>query len=55
MKVGERVYNLEKAFNVREGLTRADDVFPERFLKEPMPFARAGLHLGKRGCFQKSF
>jgi aldehyde:ferredoxin oxidoreductase len=43
MKVGERVYNLEKAFNVREGLTRADDVFPERFLKEPMPF---GPHKG---------
>ena len=35
--VGERVYNLERMFNIREGFGRKDDVFPERFLKEPMP------------------
>jgi len=36
--VGERVYNLEKAFNVREGVgTRENDVLPERILKEPVP------------------
>lgn len=34
--------NVERAFNVREGLSRKDDRLPERFLKEPMPdgFAR---------------
>ncbi len=31
MKVGERIHNLEKAFNVREGMTRKDDAPPERF------------------------
>jgi aldehyde:ferredoxin oxidoreductase len=35
-KVGERVNNLAKAFNVREGFTRADDVFPERLMTEPL-------------------
>jgi len=34
--VGERIVNLERAFNLREGLTRNDDNLPARFLKEPM-------------------
>lgn len=33
-KVGERVYNLEKMFNYREGFTRQDDNLPERFFKD---------------------
>jgi len=37
LKIGERIVNLERAFNVREGLTRKDDMLPERFLKEPLP------------------
>jgi aldehyde:ferredoxin oxidoreductase len=37
LKIGERINNVERAFNVREGFTRKDDMFPERFLKEPMP------------------
>ncbi len=37
MRVGERINNLERAFNVREGLSRKDDTFPERYLKEPLP------------------
>ena len=37
MKIGERIYNLERAFNIREGLTRKDDTLPDRMLKEPMP------------------
>ena len=35
-KVGERLNNLAKAFNVREGFTRADDSFPERLMTEPL-------------------
>ncbi|HED24628.1 MAG TPA: ABC transporter ATP-binding protein [Firmicutes bacterium] len=34
--VGERVNNLARAFNVREGFTRDDDHFPERLLTEPI-------------------
>lgn len=34
--VGERVNNLARAFNVREGFTRDDDTLPERILTEPL-------------------
>lgn len=36
-KVGERVSNLKKAFNLREGWTRADDSLPPRIFEEPLP------------------
>ena len=35
--IGERIVNLNRAFNAREGITRKDDTLPERFLKEPSP------------------
>jgi aldehyde:ferredoxin oxidoreductase len=35
-KVGERINNLARAFNVREGFSRADDILPERLMKEPL-------------------
>lgn len=35
MAAGERIYNLEKLFNYREGFRREDDVLPERFFTEP--------------------
>ena len=41
-KVGERVNNLARAFNVRQGLTRADDTLPER-MAEPL---KAGASKG---------
>jgi len=36
MTVGERAFNLCRAFNVREGVSRKDDVLPAR-LMEPLP------------------
>jgi aldehyde:ferredoxin oxidoreductase len=36
LKIGERIYNLERLYNIREGFTRKDDMLPERFLKEPL-------------------
>jgi aldehyde:ferredoxin oxidoreductase len=36
-RIGERIYNVEHLFNLREGSTPADDTLPERFLSEPMP------------------
>lgn len=35
--MGERIYLLERAYNLREGYSRKDDRIPERFLKEPAP------------------
>jgi len=37
LKTGERIWNLTRLFNVREGMTRKDDVLPGRFRKEPLP------------------
>jgi len=37
LRIGERIINVERAFVVREGITRKDDTLPERFLKEPLP------------------
>jgi aldehyde:ferredoxin oxidoreductase len=36
-KTGERIFNLEKVYNIREGATKADDTLPPRLLEEPMP------------------
>jgi aldehyde:ferredoxin oxidoreductase len=37
LKAGERIWNLEKLWNLKVGLTKADDTLPPRFLKDPMP------------------
>jgi len=37
LKIGERIVNLERCFNVREGMSRKDDTIPARFTREPMP------------------
>ena len=36
-RAGERINNLKKLFNIREGWTRADDTLPTRLLTEPLP------------------
>ena len=36
-KVGDRINTLERAFNVREGITSKDDTLPRRILEEPLP------------------
>jgi len=36
-QVGERIWNLERLYNLREGFTRADDTLPRRLLEEPVP------------------
>lgn len=35
-QIGERIYTLERLFNIREGLTKEDDTLPPRFLNEPL-------------------
>jgi len=36
MKVGERVWTLERLYNLREGFTAEDDTLPDRMLNEPV-------------------
>jgi len=40
IRAAEAVITLERAFNVRCGISRADDKIPERFFKEPVPDSR---------------
>ncbi len=35
LNIGERVYNFQRMFNVREGVRKTDDMLPERCLKLP--------------------
>ena len=42
-RIGERIWNLERAFNVREGVRRSQDVLPYRVMHEPVP---DGMHKG---------
>lgn len=37
LQMGERIWNLEKLFNIEAGFTKEDDTLPERLLKEPLP------------------
>jgi aldehyde:ferredoxin oxidoreductase len=36
-RVGERIVNVERLFNVREGVRRPDDVLPWKVMHEPIP------------------
>jgi len=44
MEIGERIYTIERLFNLREGFSRKDDNLPERYFKEPTPI---GLPVAK--------
>ena len=37
LKAGERIYNIERAFNARDGFARKEDMLPERFINHPIP------------------
>ncbi|MHB9099692.1 MAG: aldehyde ferredoxin oxidoreductase family protein [Syntrophales bacterium] len=37
MKAGARIWNIERLFNMKAGLTAKDDTLPPRMLKDPMP------------------
>jgi len=45
MRIGERIYNLTRLFNVREGVSRQEDTLPERLLKEPLAAGPAAGNL----------
>lgn len=35
LKAGERIFNLKRLYNVREGISRKDDILPPRILNHP--------------------
>jgi aldehyde:ferredoxin oxidoreductase len=44
-RTGERIYNLERAYILREGFTGEDDTLPPRLLEDPMPEGPAKGHV----------
>jgi len=51
-EAGERIYNLEKAYNVREGWKRKDDYPPPRVMEDPIPSGVAKGSLVKKEEFE---
>jgi aldehyde:ferredoxin oxidoreductase len=45
LHVGERINNVARAFNVREGFGRAEDTLPERIMTEPLREGASKGHL----------
>jgi aldehyde:ferredoxin oxidoreductase len=37
LQAGERIWNLERMFNLKAGLSKKDDTLPKRLLEEPLP------------------
>ncbi len=37
LSIGERIWNMERAFNMKAGFGGDDDALPDRFVKEPLP------------------
>ncbi|MEM2897078.1 MAG: aldehyde ferredoxin oxidoreductase family protein [Candidatus Bathyarchaeia archaeon] len=48
LRIGERIQNVEKAFNVREGMTRKDDKPPQRFFEPIKSVPGKGERLEKK-------
>jgi len=51
LTVGERVYNLQRLFNMREGLSRDDDIPPARIFSPP----EFGIYENNQECVIKDF
>ncbi|HXH02206.1 MAG TPA: aldehyde ferredoxin oxidoreductase family protein [Candidatus Competibacteraceae bacterium] len=47
LEVGERIWNLERQFNLDAGFTAADDTLPPRLLKEPAKTGPAKGHVNE--------
>jgi aldehyde:ferredoxin oxidoreductase len=45
LKTGERIWNLERMFNIKAGFTKEDDTLPKRLLEEPAPRGPAKGHV----------
>ncbi|MBW2201570.1 MAG: aldehyde ferredoxin oxidoreductase family protein [Deltaproteobacteria bacterium] len=53
MKAGERIWNLQRIYNLREGEKRKDAVYPRRFYKEKLPEGPAkGMVIDKKAVNQ---
>ena len=37
MQVGDRIYNMERLFNLKAGIDPSQDTLPKRLLEDPIP------------------
>jgi aldehyde:ferredoxin oxidoreductase len=37
VRVGERIFNLQRLFNLKAGIKKEDEKLPDRFYDEPLP------------------
>jgi aldehyde:ferredoxin oxidoreductase len=51
LQVGERVMNLQRLFNLREGLSRNDDMLPSRVIEKP----EFGIYKDEEKCAVSDF
>ncbi len=49
MKTGARIWNIERLFNMKAGLTAKDDTLPPRMLNDPMPAGPCKGEVSKLG------
>ena len=49
MKIGERIWNLERLWNERSGMSGKDDTLPKRILEEPIPSGPAKGEVNRLG------
>jgi len=49
MKIGERIWNQERLWNLTQGYTTADDTLPERLLKDPIKTGPAKGEVNRLG------
>jgi len=49
LRAGERIWNMERLWNLKAGFTGKDDTLPERLLKDPLPSGGAKGHVNKLG------
>ena len=52
-KIGERNWNIQRLYNLREGVARKDDTLPKRFFEEKLPEGVAKGHLIEKDFFDK--
>ncbi len=49
MKIGDRIWNLERLWNLKSGFTSANDTLPERLFKDPTPTGPAKGKVNRLG------
>lgn len=53
LSVGERIWNLVRLFNIREGLRKEDEILPDRIFADPIPSGIAKGQKLERGMLQR--